>query len=77
MALRLTVLYFGKSLAAILFGGCRGLLKQLRLYFFGLENNEVRNLCDRLLFRSTVFASIATACNRFSFGPSESAYVNF
>ena len=33
-----------------------------------LENNEVRNLYDRLPFRSTVLTSIVTACNRFSFG---------
>ena len=38
MALSLTVLYFGKILAAILFRWCRGQLKQLRLYFFGLRN---------------------------------------
>ena len=33
-----------------------------------LENNEVRNLYDRLPFRSTVLTSIVTVCNRFSFG---------
>ena len=38
MALSLTVLYFGKILAAILFRWCRDQLKQLRLYFFGLRN---------------------------------------
>ena len=31
----------------------------------------------RLPFRSTAFASIVTACNRFSFGPSASKFLNF
>ena len=37
LALRLTVLYFGKSLSAILFGGCRGLLRTFARNFSNID----------------------------------------